>query len=610
MGCLVAILNADGAPVDEPLLHTMMDVSPYRRPPDHQVWASAPVGLGFSPLGTAHRGIDTTQPFSLDERLWAVLDGRLDDRATLVRNLDRHVNRDLESASDVELTLAAYEVWGTGCARQLIGDFAFCIWDAERRLLFCARDHFGVKPLYYARVGAALVVSNVLRSIRRHPAVSGGLNDNAIGDFLLFGLCMEPSHTSFADIARLPPAHTLTLPSSSSVPHVERYWTLRPGPEVRYQEPQEYIQQFSTALETAVRDRLRGGPVGILMSGGLDSSSVAATAAGVLGPSAAPTAIRAFTAVYDTVAEDDERRYSSLVAEALGIEIEHLAVDSYRLFDRWNKDLLPAEPSSEPMTATMAELLERASRHGGVVLSGDGGDSILLPSDVASHLGRVPLGVLAGDLWRSVWRARTLPPLGVRSAVREWIHRPATGVPAWLAEPFLRRFDAHARWTEIGVMRAAADRTRGVALSDIRDPWWTSTFESHDPGATQKPVELRYPFFDVRLVSLALTLPSFPWCVDKEILRTAMDRRLPEPVRVRPKSQLAAGATAVHGCWTWTQATAAIEAVPVMAHYVDIRKFQTNARPDGLLTGDEPGTLAAVALATWLRCAAATRAAA
>jgi asparagine synthase (glutamine-hydrolysing) len=609
MGCLVAILNADGAPVDEPLLRTMMDVAPYERALDHQVWTDGSVGLGFSDLRTEHRPSDTAQPFSVDERLWAVMDGRLDDRATLVRGLERQVGRDLLSASDVELALAAYETWGTGCARHLIGDFAFCVWDTDRRLLFCARDHFGVKPMYYASFGGTLVVSNVLRSLRRHPAVSDRLNDSAIGDFLLFGLCLEPSQTSFADVARLPPAHTLSLSASSGAPHVERYWTLRPGDEVRYTEPQEYVERFSAMFEAAVSDRLRGGPVGILMSGGMDSSAIATTAAGVLG-SAAPTALRAFTAVYDTVAEDEERRYSSIVAQALRIEVEHVAVDAYRWFDRWNGDALPPEPSSEPMTAMMADLLERASRHGAVVLTGDGGDPMLLPSTVVSQLGRVPLGILVTDLWHSIWRVGALPPLGVRSALRGWLRPSTRGIPGWLAETLLKDFDARARWKAIGARRAPADRPRGAALSDIRDPWWTSTFETHDPGATQRPVELRYPFFDVRLVSLALTLPSYPWCVNKEILRRAMRGRLPEEVRVRPKSPLAADATAVHGRWTVPQAARAIEAVPAMARYVDVRKFESMVSAEKVLTDAAPGTLAAVALATWLRQAAASRVAA
>lgn len=600
MGCFVTVFNVNGAPIDAPLIRTMLDVPPYRRPSDHQVWTDGAVGLGFSGLGTEHGVAEATQPASLDRRAWAVVDGRLDDRATLVRRLEAHVDRELASASDVELLLTAYEAWGTELTGHLIGDFAFCIWDSVRRRLFCARDHFGVKPLYYALVGGSLVVSNVLRSLRRHPTVSARLNDSAIGDFLLFGLCLEPAQTSFADIARVPPGHTLTS-SPGAVPRVERYWTCRPGREVRYRDPREYVQQFSIALDTAVSDRLRGGRAGLLMSGGLDSSSLAASAAGVLGCSAAPAGLRAFTAVYDTVAEDEERHYSSLVARRLGIQIEHYPIDAYRLFDRWHADALPPEPTTEPMTATMKDLLRRASRHASVVFTGDGGDPSLLPSTVISQLGRVPLRTLIGDVWRLPWSVRRLPPFGLRSAVRGWLTRRATPAPAWLAEPLLRRFDASARWQEIRAARVAADGARGAAFSDILDPWWASTFESHDPGATQVPVEPRYPFFDVRLASVALSLPSFPWCVNKEILRRAMQARLPDEVRLRPKSPLARGAPAAHGRWTVRQAAAAIEAVPAMARYVDVRTFQATVHVDGLLTEAEPSTLAAVALAVWLR---------
>ncbi|HLG54655.1 MAG TPA: asparagine synthase-related protein [Vicinamibacterales bacterium] len=610
MGCLVAILNADGAPIDVQLLRGLIDGPPYGDQNAMLVWTDGPVGLAFDPLGTPHRRREVVPSFTVNQRQWGVMDGRLDDRAALVRRLESRTGRHLGSACDVVLLLTAYEAWGEDCVQYLLGDFSFSVWDAERRRLFCARDHFGVKPLYYARVGASLIVSNVLRSVRRHPAVSERLDDEAMGDFFLFGACLEPARTSFADVARLPPAHTLTCSWPHGAPRVSPYWTLQPGDELRYQDPGEYVEHYSSTLATSVSDRLREDRVGILMSGGLDSSSVAVTAAKILGPATAPAAIRAYTAVYDTVPEDEERHYSTLVARSLGFEIEHHAVDRYQWFERWNQDLLPPEPSTEPMTAMMADLLARASRYGAVVLTGDGGDPLLLPSTVASQIGRVPLAPLAGDLWRSLWRVRALPPLGLRSALRRWLPRQPIGVPAWLADSFLRGFDAHARWKEIGARRAAADHTRGAAFSDIIDPWWTSMFETHDPGATQRPVEVRYPFFDVRLVSLALTLPSYPWCVDKEILRTALRGRLPEEVRTRPKSPLAGDPHTVHGRWTLRQATSAIEAAPAMASYVDVKKFLSTVRPEGLLTDAEPGTLAAVALATWLRCASATSVAA
>ena len=212
-----------------------MDVPPYDAA-SGVVWAADGVGLGASPLRSPHH-LDARQPLARGDRLRIVMDGRLDDRASLVRRLEAGLDsrggldRRLGS-SDVDLVLAAYEFWGTDCASHLLGDFSFCVWDGERRHLFCARDHLGVKPLYYARVGATLIVSSVLRSVRRHPQVSARLDEEAIGDFLLFWTCLEPSRTSFADVARVPPAHTLTA-SASGGSRLNRYWALQPEDSLR-----------------------------------------------------------------------------------------------------------------------------------------------------------------------------------------------------------------------------------------------------------------------------------------------------------------------------------------------------------------------------------------
>jgi asparagine synthase (glutamine-hydrolysing) len=590
MGAFVAILNTNAAPVDGRLLRTMIDVPPYDTR-SATVWIGEGVALGSAPLRTGHI-VDSGR---------IVMDGRLDDRAALVRRLESETDRRLDHASDEEVVLAAYDRWGANCVAHLLGDFSFCVWDQERRRLFCARDHLGVKPLYYARAGGACVVSNVLRSVRRHPNVSTRLDDEAIGDFLLFWACLEPSRTSFADVARIPPAHTLTV-SASGHSRVERYWSLEPQDTLRLRTPSEYGDLYVSTLQTVVGDRVRSGPTGILMSGGLDSSSVASSAVGVLGADA-PRMLRAYTAVYETVVQDEERHYSTLVARALGIPIEHHAMDAYRWFERWNESLLPPEPSMEPMTAMMADLLEQAGRHGGAVLTGDGGDPALLPSTFLELVGRVSPIALAGDLWRSVGRVRSLPPFGLRSAFRQWWSPAPSIVPVWLSNAFRRRVDIEARVAEIERRRKPAVGPRGSALSALIDPWWTAMFEAHDPGATLRPVELRYPLFDVRFITFALSLPTHPWCVNKEIVRSAM-RTLPEAIRTRPKSPLAADVVAVHGPWTLPQAVAAIEAVPELATYVDVRRFESSVREDRLLTPDEPGALPAIALATWLRCAA------
>ena len=599
MACLAAIVNIDGAPVEEAALRALMDVTPYR-PADASVWTDGCVGLGLAPLVADSANADRSQPRGLHDRLWAVMDGRLDDRGALVAALGgRPGTPVLARASDVELILHAYDAWGADCVGRLVGDFAFCVWDRGRRRLFCARDHFGVKPFYYATVGNALVVCSALKGLRRHPAISNRLHDHAIGDFLLFGLCMEASHTAFADVSRLPPGHRLNCPVPSGGPRVERYWSLEPGEIVRRADEREPVERFSSLMQIAVSDRLRADRVGVLMSGGLDSSSVASVAAEILGPE--PDGLHAFTVVYDAQARDQERRYSSIVARSLGIGITHLAADDYEPFVRWDRDALPPEPSLEALTAVMADLLDLASAHGGAVLTGEGGDPLLLPSTVIGRVGREPVSTTVGDLWRAC-RARTCPPLGLRSLVGQWLRR-SDGVPGWLASELLDVFEPRTRWRKVWADRTAARGERSSALNDMVDPWWASTFESLDPGATGRPVEMRYPFFDVRLVSYALTLPSLPWCLNKQILRASMCGRLPEAVLARPKTPLQADPIGPRGRWSPQHARRLFEATPAIARYVDVGKFQSMVDHDSLLTNQSPGTWAAISLAVWMRCA-------
>ena len=176
-------------------------------------------------------------------------------------------------------------------------------------------------------------------------------------------------------------------------------------------------------------------------------------------------------------------------------------------------------------------------------------------------------------------------------------------VPAWLSDSFVRQCDPHARVKEVARLRAPAEGPRGVAVSAVLDPWWTSMFETYDPGATQRQVELRYPLFDVRLLSFAVSLPTHPWCVSKEIVRSAMRGLLPDEICARPKSPLAVDMHRLHGTWTVSDIAHTIETTPELAHYVDVDAFRKTVRPAGL-TSDEPGAWAAMALATWLRCAA------
>ena len=205
MSGIVGIINLEGATVDRQLLQQMTEFMAYRGPDVQDIWVDGNVGFGHALLRTTSESLGEQQPCSLDGEVWITADARIDNRAELIEKLNSSI--DLKTVTDVELILRAYQVWEEDCVKHLLGDFAFAIWDSRVQRLFCARDHFGVKPFYYARVGNSLIFGNTLNGVRIHPQVSDELNDLAIADFLLFGYNQELDTTTFADIQRLPPAH-------------------------------------------------------------------------------------------------------------------------------------------------------------------------------------------------------------------------------------------------------------------------------------------------------------------------------------------------------------------------------------------------------------------
>ncbi len=322
MSGIVGIVHFDGAPVDRQVLGRLTAFMAFRGPDSQEIWIDGHAGLGHASLKTTEESEHERQPFTLDGRIWIVADARVDARRELIAKLKTKGHENLSpNATDAELILLAYLVWGEDCVEHLLGDFAFAIWDGPQQRLFCARDHLGVKPFFYAHLGQKLVFSSSLDCIRQHPAVSDRLNDLAIADFLLFDLNQDLATTSFADIQRIPPAHTATW--SSSGLQLLRYWTLPIDEPLYFRNTDDYVDRFNELLDQAVDDRLRTKKVGVMMSGGLDSPTLAATAWRILRGRSADCEVLASTTLIDGF-DRNERYYAGLVAERLGIPIRNI----------------------------------------------------------------------------------------------------------------------------------------------------------------------------------------------------------------------------------------------------------------------------------------------
>lgn len=542
----------DGAPADRALLGRMTRFLEFRGPDAQEIWCDGPAGFGHTLLQIGNGIPLEKQPAQLDRRLWIIADARIDARNELIGKLKaksgaaRCVSL---STPDSVLILHAYDVWGDACVEHLIGDFSFAVWDAPGQRLFCARDQFGVKPFFYARLGSCIVFSNTLNCIRLHPAVSSKLNDLAIADFLLFDVFQDPEATSFADINRLPPAHVATCEQGKI--GVWRYWTLPVATLLQHGRKEEFLEHFRELFDAAVADRLRTKNAGVLMSGGLDSPIVTATARRLLRGNGNEGGLRAYTDVFDTLIKHEERHYATLVAEALKIPIEYSVCDHCRIFDRADQpENHSPEPADSAWPYTTGHQLRRLAIDNRVALTGYGADPTLYGrisihfrhlletkqfgralSDAAEYLGQ------EGRLSRLYLRIR----FNIVFASKRY----GPQYPTWLNEELERRLALHERWESATLVAFSGAGVRPEAHDGMLSPMWAKLFEEHDAGVTGIPIEVRHPFFDLRLVNFLLALPRLPWCCDKQLLREAARGVLPEAVRLRRKSPLSIDALVV-----------------------------------------------------------------
>lgn len=544
MSGIVGLINVGGAPVDRQLLQKMTEFMAYRGPDAQVTWIDGHVGLGHTMLRTTQESLHERQPFSLNGEVWITSDARLDGRTELTEKLRFEGCTIPHNVTDGELILHAYQVWRDDCIHHLIGDFCFALWDKRRKHLFCVRDQLGVKPFYYAQLAHFFIFSNTLDCVRFHPAVSDQLNDLAIGDFLLFGFNQDPTTTTFCDIQRLPPAHSLSW--SNRKLRLNRYWTLPTNGRIRYKRASDYVDHFRGLLRTAVKDRLRTDHVGVFMSGGLDSTAIAATAHELLSRECRSFELRAYTVVYDRLIVDGERYYSDLVADALGIPAHYLVADDYTPCEGWNqRELHRPEPSDNPLLAMFADQLKQLAAHGRVALTGWDGDTVLNES-ARSYFGVLlkgcRFGRLVADMGQYVWSQRELPPVAFRTTLRRLLgkrsHR-GPAYPTWFNQAFARRLGLPARWEQISTTPPPIHPLRPDAYRALTSTIWLYLFENYDAGVTRVPLEVRHPLVDLRLVNYLLSIPPVPWCIRKELLRVAMRGVLPEPVRCRQKTPLA-----------------------------------------------------------------------
>lgn len=549
MSGIVAILNTNGEPVDRELLWSLTNYMRFRGPDEQQVWCDGPIGLGHTMLRTTHEMAYEQQPMTLDGEVWITADARIDDRETLILKLRSRGCLFDQPITDVALILYSYQTWGEACVEHLLGDFAFVIWDSRRKCVFCARDHFGSKPLFFVTRKSLFMAGNTLDCLRLHPFVSARLDELALSDFLLFGEFSQPDMSIFSDIRRLPPAHMLTYSIESDVTTIRRYWSLPIEESIHFHHPEECVRYFLKLFQSSVADRLRTNKVGVFLSGGMDSSSVAALAAELLPGSRGEKSLKAYTSVYKSLIPDSEGHFSDVVATHLGVSHFELALDEYDLFDEWTKDSHHTpEPIDAPLFAGPIDLyrnlVEDSFR---VALTGEGGDGLFYPSqiDFLTLMRRMGVSKTLLGMYRSWQEQRRFPPWYLRSTIKTQLRKRRSialpTFPPWMAYDLVSRFELAERWKAYWIrdQQPVAHATRPQAYQ-VLSRNWGNYLESFDPGFTRYALEVRNPLFDLRLVRFALRIAPMPYYVNKSLLRRSMRERLPPVILRRPKTPLLA----------------------------------------------------------------------
>jgi asparagine synthase (glutamine-hydrolysing) len=626
---IVAYLGLRAASAPAEVARAVLDRLAHRGPDGATTWSDGPAWLGHQLFATTPEDRVAAQPVANARgTIHLVADARLDNRDDLVRAL--RLERTARARSDAELLLAAYERWGESMPAELLGDFAFVVWDAERRRLLCARDHLGARQLFYRSDGSLFRCASEASALLADPAIPRTPNRAAMGLFLVEEF-VERHDTLHAGVLAVPPAHVLVV-EPGRAPRLRPYWAPNAFRRLRCASEAEYAERFRTVFREAVRARLRAAePIASQLSGGLDSSSIVGEVERLRSSGAGPR--EPLTLIHTSFPglDCDEASFCAAVAAHWGLAVTDVnapdAVGSTRL------DPSRAHPEVlwTPLGLTWQRQFE-VLRSGGVrvLLTGIGSDQIMrrTGAEGAEALAALDLrtalaatGVAGAPLAQASWRrflregVRPLLPPRVDRAIRALRGQAPPRPPTWLA-PHVAR--------SISERRAAADRelrdlaapgpaTRALCDSLVRGYEVVFTLATLGPLAAHGGVELRHPYLDLRLVELMLSVPHALRCgveVRKPLLRRAMGEDLTPLVRRR--TQLTGFSSYVHRVLFEHQAErvdalfadSALAALDV----VDgdkVRALVSSARRDWSLLRDVANL---VSLEVWLRSGAASAA--
>lgn len=364
----VGLFNKDKTPVDFRLLSRMADIIKHRGPDEEGHWVDGSAGMYHKRLSIIDL-VSGKQPMSFGP-LTIIFNGEIYNYIELRDSLKK-AGHAFSTQSDTEVILHLYREHGPDCVSYLNGMFAFVIYDREKKSVMAARDHFGIKPLYYFEDGRHLAFGSEIKALLEHPAVGAEPDFDSIQEYLVLQYVFDHD-TFFKGVRKVPPGHYLLIDLESFKKKTIKYWEPDFTVDTRHTEIY-FVERLRELLEDTIRIQLRSDvPVGTYLSGGLDSSVVTMLASRLY-----PNPLRTFTGAFKEGPDFDETRYSRVVAQAARAEF-------FEVFPTEDDfiSLLPRliyhmdEPTAGPGLFPQYIVSRLAAQHVKVVLGGQGGDEI------------------------------------------------------------------------------------------------------------------------------------------------------------------------------------------------------------------------------------------
>jgi len=549
--CGIAVtIGLNGRMIERSAVERMADSLFHRGPDDSGIYLDASVGMGFRRLSILDLSEAGHQPMvTADQQYVLVFNGEIFNYVELRAELIT-LGYEFRSSGDSEVLLAAYREWGRECLAKLNGMWAFVIYDRRRRCLFGSRDRFGVKPLYVSRVDGVVQFASEIKALRASGYLRTGINWKTAAAFLLEGRLDSQAETFYEGIEEIPPGSGFEVGLDGTWQQW-LFWSLESLSPTIVENPAD---TFAELFEDSVRIRMRSDvPVGVCLSGGLDSTAIICAAARQQGEGGARSreALQAFCYM---AKEFDESRYIADTLAQTHAQLRQLETSPSELWSDLQKLLWFQDEPVHTMTAVVGyQLMRLAASHGiRVVLNGQGADETI--AGYSSYFQDYWVSLIqrgrVGDAWRAITEYSQAHGGSASQRFREaavrcvsWKLHKVHAYRNWAQARRQARLREN-RWYSHELLSYAGSGAAATPVATLSHALKQSIVSAplplylriEDRNSMAHSVEARLPFLDYRLVSFVCGLPDEwkvrgPW--NKYVLREGMRGRMPESVRGR-----------------------------------------------------------------------------